>query len=125
MENILEKKYTEPLRPYSKLELNFLRNNLYKLLNISSKGIKHDRCEHFYYCKKYGKKFNEISNNNNDIGNCSVCWSIFNTDKPYKNIAKDLSKEYADIFDTDRKIFTHYEIELENLFYNWLYQKNN
>ena len=57
MENILEKKYIEPSRPYSKLELNFSRNNLYQLLNISNKGIKHSKCGNFYYCKKYGKKF--------------------------------------------------------------------
>ena len=61
-------------------------------------------------------------NSTTDIGNCSVCWALYHTDYSIKNIALDLAKEYKNLLDTE-KPFGHYEIELENFFHSWLYNK--
>ena len=129
MDNLLAKKYVEPKRPYSKAELTDFRKNLHKKFKLSDINIFHTKCGHKYLIKLNGKKFSIImqdknkSENNVDIGNCSVCWKIFNTDNKYKRNAIDLSREYKDILDFTEN-FGYYEIELEKLFYDWLYQRD-
>ena len=62
------------------------------------------------------------NNENNDIGNCSVCWKISHTEFILKQIARDLAAEYYDIINNNKLPKTHYEIELENFFHSWLYK---
>ena len=129
MDNLLARKYKKPRRPYSKTELKEFRKNLHKKIKLSDISILHTKCDHKYLIKLNGRKFTTItenkdySKNNLDIGNCSVCWKIFNTDKKYKKNAKDLTKEYKDVLEISKE-FGHYEIELEKLFYDWLYQRD-
>ena len=129
MENILASKYKSPQRPYSKAELIEFRKNLLKKFKLSDINILHTKCNHKYLIKLNGKKYLQITENENhskdnvDVGNCSVCWKIFNTESRYKRIAQDLAMEYKDILESDNPK-NHYEIELEKLFYNWLYQRD-
>ena len=129
MDNLLERKYCVPCRPYSKIELQDFRQKLKKKLKLSDISLLHTKCGHKYLIKLNGRKYSTItenpdySKNSENIGNCSVCWKIFNTDNKYKKIAKDLAKEYKDILDSSIE-FGHYEIELEKLFYDWLYQRD-
>ena len=126
---LLEKKYVPPDRPYSMTEIQEVRLKNMVDKNLYFQPLSYSGCHHIYFCKKYGKKYNEIKENKTtiDIGNCSVCWSLFNVDKQFKKIGFDLASEYADIISNDIT-FTHYELMLEKLFYNWLYnfeKKNN
>ena len=129
MDNLLAKIYKKPQRPYSKTELKDFRKNLHKKMRLSDITISHTNCGHKYFIKLNGRKYSIItenpdySKNNEDFGNCSVCWKIFNTDNKYKNCGKDLAREYKDILDSSEE-FDHYEIELEKLFYDWLYQRD-
>ena len=129
MDNILASKYKSPLRPYSKAELKEFRKNLFKKFKLSDINILHTKCNHKYLIKLNGKKYLQITGDENyskdnvDVGNCSICWKIFNTESQYKRIAQDLVLEYKDILESDNPK-NHYEIELEKLFYNWLYQRD-
>ena len=123
--NILNKKYLEPSRPFSQIELKENRNLFFKKNNISDLYVLHSKCNHTYKIKNNGKKYKlliENENENKDIGNCSICWKLYDTERQYKKIARDLIAEYTEIM--NKKVYDHYETELEKLFYNWLYQKN-
>ena len=121
--NILLRKYVEPNRPVCKLELNNLRKSYLGKLNLDFPAVYHNKCEHQYLCKKYGKKKQQMEELNStvDIGNCSVCWALYHTPFEMKYIATDLAKEYKNIL--EKKEFNHYEIELEKFFHSWLYKK--
>jgi len=123
-DHLLHKKYTEPVRPFSKLELKEKRNSFFYHTNLSLPHVSHTKCGHLYLCKKFGKKFKTMKESDTtvDVGNCSVCWTIFHTDFNLKKVGGDLAKEYNDII-ASKKSFTHYEIELEKFFHSWLYNK--
>ena len=123
--HILLQKYKELDRPISKYELKFLQKQNKILLNLSHMHIKHENCNHTYLCKRFGKKFKLLQENNldQDIGNCSVCWKIYHTDFLLKKIANDLAAEYAHVISTKKEEeFSYYEIELEKIFHSWLYK---
>ena len=125
MENdkhILLTKYKELDRPISQYELNYLQKNNRFHLNLSNKFIKHADCKHKYLCRRFGKKFKLLQedNSNTDIGNCSACWRISHTEFMFKGLANDLANEYSNLTDTLKK--KHYNIELENFFHFWLYK---
>ena len=115
MDNILASKYKTAVRPYSKAELGEFRQNVLKKYKLSDINIFHTQCDHKYLIKLNGKKYLQItedenySKDNADVGNCSVCWKIFNTENKYKKMAKDLAKEYKDIFESKTQK-NHYEI---------------
>ena len=116
-------KYKELNRPISQFELDHkLKTNRYSL-NLSDLHAEHSNCKHLYLCKRFGKKFKELqeNNSNKDIGNCSVCWKISHTDFIQRQIAKDLAMEYYEIIKNSTP-FTHYETELEKFFHSWLYK---
>lgn len=125
MENdkhILLTKYKELNRPVSQYELDYMQKNNRLRLNLSNKFIKHEDCKHTYLCRRFGKKFKLLQedNLNKDIGNCSVCWRISHTEFMFKGLANDLANEYSCIACKSKK--THYDIELENFFHFWLYK---
>ena len=121
--HILLQKYIEPNRPFCKLELSNRRKFYLDELNLDFPPVYHSKCEHQYLCKRYGKKKQLMKelNSTTDIGNCSVCWALHHTPFDMKYIVYDLSKEYKHIL--EKKIFNHYEIELEKFFHSWLYKK--
>ena len=122
-EHILLEKYIELNRPISQYELKFLQKQNKFLLNLSNFYIKHPTCNHTYLCKRFGKKFNLLqdNNSNSDIGNCSVCWKIYHTEFLLQQIASNLAIEYAQIISKNSPV-SHYEIELEKNFHYWLYK---
>ncbi len=122
-QHLLLTKYKDIERPISQYELQQReKSNRFKL-NLSNLYIQHAECKHTYLCKRFGKKYKELqeSNENNDIGNCSVCWKISHTEFILKQIARDLAAEYYHIVN-NKLPKTHYEIELENFFHSWLYK---
>ena len=121
--HILLEKYEELDRPISQYELNYLQKNNRFALNLSDLYITHSNCNHTYLCRRFGKKFKILQedNSNNDIGNCSVCWHISHTEFILKQIATDLATEYADMVAKDSKP-TFYKIALEKFFHSWLYK---
>ena len=98
-QHLLLKKYKTIERPISQYELQQCeKSNRFKL-NLSNLYIQHAECKHTYLCKRFGKKYKELQENieNNDIGNCSVCWKISHTEFIFKQIARDLAAEYYSI----------------------------
>jgi len=122
--HVLTRKYCESERPYCKLELSDRRKAYMDKLNIDFPHIYHNKCDHTYLCKKYGKKKQRMQELDStiDVGNCSVCWALYHTPFDMKHIAHDLAKEYKQCVE-NKKIFNYYEIELENFFHSWLYNK--
>lgn len=125
MTSILKTDYQEPNRPYSQNELQYMRDNNFRMLRIGKTRADHKRCRHVYYVKENGRKESEILKTNNpNIGNCSVCWKLSKTEKNLKNSALDLTDVYIDIFGgKDPKILTHKNVDVEIVFYKWLYEK--
>lgn len=123
MSSILESKYIEQQRPYSQNELLYLKDSLYKKLNLGENVITHDRCDHFYKIKKNSRKEKALKNNEN-IGNCSVCWKIKKTPKYLKNSANNMVKDYISNFNSDKIVYTYDLMDLESVFYTWLYLEN-
>jgi len=122
-DNVLLLKYEQPTRPYSKLELKDMQNNLHKRFKLSDKFVFHTKCNHFYLVKENSQKEKDIisDNNNIDIGNCSICWKINNTSKHLKNSAKDMIYHYSTQFKNEPVSLTYDLFDLENIYYQWLY----
>ncbi len=124
--SILESEFIRPTRPYSQNELKFMRNSLYKNINIGNNRIYHTKCGHFYYVKKNSRKEKELKekNRNENIGNCSVCWKLSKTPKHLKNNANDMVEYYCNSFYEEKEYYNYSLFDLENVFYRWLYQEN-
>ena len=125
--SILESEYTGPSRPYSQNELKYLRENLYKNLRLGKERASHSKCCHFYYVKENSRKEKEIleTNRSENIGNCSVCWKI-NKSKPYlRNKAECLVESYCETFYKEPEKYTYDLLDLETIFYKWLYYEND
>lgn len=125
MKSILETEYVKPNRPISLNELNTIRKELFKELNLSEIKSFH-KCKHFYYVKKNGRKEKEINdkNNNYNIGNCSCCWKLHNTPIEFKNLAYDLVNTYTKNFYNEPEKLSYILTDLETTYYRWLYQDN-
>lgn len=122
--SILEYDYVEPERPYSQKELQYNRDKVFSKLRVGNTRAHHKRCEHFYFVKENGRKENEINKINDcDIGNCSVCWKFNNTPKYLKSRVKNLINSYCSKFYDKPLYLSHYDLELEKVFYKWLYEK--
>jgi hypothetical protein len=125
--SILETEYVPPKRPYSQNELKFLRENLYKSMNIGNIKTSHTKCYHFYFVKKNSRKEKEIkeTNNNENIGNCSVCWKINKTPRNLRDRAYDLVDSYCRTFYDENYNYNYDLLDLETIFYKWLYFEGN
>ena len=121
--SFLETEYIQPKRPYSENELKFLRENLYKNLNIGNIKTSHSKCKHFYFVKKNSRKEKEIKEKDKtiDIGNCSICWKINKTPRNLQDRAYDLSDSYCRMFYDDNYKYNYDLLDLETIFYKWLY----
>lgn len=120
----LQSKYICSERPYSDLELENLKQILYKKIFLSDKVARHEKCGHFYKVKKNSKKEKSIIESG-DNGNCSICWKFYNTPKEFKHTADSLIQSYLDsccYIETGEEKYTHYTYELEKTFYEWLYK---
>ena len=131
IKSILEIDYIEPTRPYSLKELDYLRNNMYDSLKLSTHKIYHTKCRHSYYVKKNSRKEKEILENKKDeevnltdVGNCSVCWKIYKTPKYLKDKANDMVYYYTKDFTEGPEKITYGLLDLETVFYKWLYIDN-
>jgi hypothetical protein len=122
--SILEQEYIEPSsRPYSQKELLYNKNKVYKMMRISKTRAHHKNCGHFYYVKENGLKEKEIKKSNLlDIGKCSVCWKIYRSPVHLKNMVKNLTTEYCNIFLVPPVYLTHENVDLEITFIKWLYE---
>ena len=118
--SILESEYLSPSRPYSLNELKDKRKNLYKYINLSDTIAKHPKCNHFYLVKKNGKKDKDIKQKN-DYGNCSCCWKLSKTPKHLKDKAYNIINHYSKNFIDDKIEITYDLLDLETIFYKWLY----
>ena len=121
MTSILDSDYIEQQRPYSQDEIKDMRNRLYRDFRLGKEKAHHEKCRHFYFVKKNGKKEKEIQNKSENIGNCSVCWKISKTSKDYKNKAHDLVNAYCFEFYEDPAHISYSLFDIENIFYKWLY----
>lgn len=123
--SILEQDYVEPERPYSLKELADKRAQVYRSLRLGQTKANHRRCGHFYLVKENGRKEKEMrEQGSNDIGNCSVCWKLNKTDRHLKLRARNLVQTYTDAFYNEPKYLTYDNLDLETVFYKWLYENN-
>jgi len=121
--NTLDSEYEKPNRPISSNELNDLQQKLYNNLKLSPTVASHDKCSHFYFVKKNGKKEKDIKEKNL-YGNCSVCWKLYKTPKNLKSKAQELVDCHSKIFGNEIVKYNYDCFDLENTFYNWLYIDN-
>ena len=123
--SVLETPYISPERPYSQNELKFKRDKLYRKLRLSKMQASHSCCNHFYLVRKNGRKEKEmIESGCNDAGNCSVCWKVKKTPRHLQDIAYDIVEGYMKEFENPKEILTYSDIDLERVFYTWLYDEN-
>lgn len=124
--SILDSEYIVPTRPYSQNELKYLEENLYKNIRLGDSKTFHSKCGHFYYVKENSRKEKEIKEKNitEDIGNCSVCWKLHKTPDYLKDKAYDMVESYCKSFYTYPEKLTYSLIDLEIVFYKWLYFEN-
>ena len=122
MTSVLENEYMEPDRPYSQNELKFNRERLRRDLRLSKHRAYHERCQHHYLVRVNGRKEREmIETKSEDVGNCSVCWTLSKTQRNLKGRAEDLVDHYTQTFETPIKILTYELNDVESTFYIWLY----
>jgi hypothetical protein len=128
-ESVLLEKYTSPERPYSQKELLAIQNRLYWNLGISKKQyVYHTKCQHQYLVKHGGHKSRQMNkeNSNVDIGNCSVCWKLRQTNpKELYHKALDFIFMYNEEFTEDNPRLTFYKISVERIYYSWLYSEDD
>lgn len=123
MTSILESEYIEPTRPYSQNELGFNRDKLFRNLRLGRYKARHKRCNHFYLVRSNGRKEREIiETKNDDVGNCSVCWKLSKTPSYLREKAQGLIQQYTERFAFERPFLTYERNDLENVFYQWLYE---
>ena len=126
MTSILDSQYIEPTRPYSNKELEYMHTTLHKSLRLGKTLATHQTCGHFYFTKKDGRKEKEMLENNcNDTGNCSVCWKIGKTHFNNRQKAVNLVQYFSETFYNFPKKLTYENVDLESVFYKWLYEDIN
>jgi hypothetical protein len=119
----VEKGYTEPDRPFSRLELMQLRNDLDKHLRIGNVLAQHKKCKHWYRVRINGKKAKQISEEKvNDCGNCSICWKVNTVPKNMRQNTWGMVNEYLNVWKNDQDVLSHYAVNIESVFYRWLYE---
>lgn len=121
MTSVLESTYVKPTRPYSQNELNDKRTKLFEKKNLINVFAKHERCGHFYRVKNNGKKHTSILENN-DPGNCSVCWKISKTPDYLYDNAKELVYLYEERFRDEPSKIDYDMVDIETCYYTWIYE---
>lgn len=124
--SILDSEYVPANRPYSQNELKYLQENLYKSIRLGNAKTFHTKCGHFYLVKENSRKEKEIKekNSSEDIGNCSVCWKLHKTSDYLKDKAYDMVDAYCRRFYEEPEKLTYDLLDLETVFYKWLYFEN-
>ena len=121
MKHILLQNYEPPTRPYSQLELMDLQSQFYQEMKLNPVVFAHHpECNHFYLVKKKGKKEQDILENNN-AGNCSVCWNLIKTPYELKSKAESLIDGYMSDFRVPQDTLSYELLDLETTFYRWIY----
>jgi len=124
--SVLESEYVEPTRPYSLNELSYNRERMYKSLRIGKTKAQHNKCGHFYLVKENGRKERDIIDNGSpDTGFCSVCWRVSKTPRHLKSKSRYLIEAYGVEFFEEPKYLTYYLVDLETIYYKWLYENVN
>lgn len=124
--SILDQEYIEPDRPYSQKELQHNRNKLFRVLRVGSIRAHHKKCDHFYLVKNNGRKEKEIKEaESGDIGNCSVCWKFNKTPRHLKTKARGLIDSYGKRCFNKPTYLSYDDVDVETVFYKWLYEENN
>lgn len=120
---ILEDGYIEPQRPYSQNELLSMRHNLFNKMHIGTTRASHNKCGHFYYVKKNGRKEKEIKDSGKeDCGNCSVCWKFNKTPNRLRNIVVGIIADYTSIMYNEPTYLTYETTNVILIFTQWLYE---
>jgi len=84
--------------------------------------IDHGVCAHFYHAKENGKKEQRyLETEGGDLGSCSVCWKLKKSPASDRPEAQTFVDEYQLRFETAPERLTYYLIELERVYYKWLY----
>jgi len=126
MTSALESDYIEPSRPYSQSELKDMRLALYRNLRLGLVTARHEQCGHMYLTKQNGRKEKEIrESSNEDVGKCSACWKISKTPRQLRNKATNLALDYRDTFSSQPAFLSYHKIDLETVYYKWLYEDFN
>lgn len=127
MTSILESSYLEPTRPYSQKELNISREKMYKYLKLSQNRTHHTKCGHFYKVKINSRKEAKMKETNNadDVGNCSVCWRLKNTERYLYDNALNVISIFSNKFRTEPTYLTYDMLDVETVFYKWLNENNS
>lgn len=124
MTHLLSSDFVQPTRPYSQKELRDNRERLRHRLYLGQTYAEHQKCGHFYMVKENGRKEKEIlEKSTNDVGNCSVCWKMNKTPKNLKDQARYLVDDYTKVFFREPEKLDYEQTDLENVFYQWLYEK--
>ena len=124
MTSIIDSEYIVPTRPYSQMELRSNRDKLYKSLRLGTTKAYHNKCRHFYHVRRHSKKENEIlTSNSSDCGNCSVCWKIHKIKRSHQQKAINIVDQYSNTFFEEPTFLTYNSIDLETVYYKWLYQE--
>ena len=124
MESALNSKYIDPTRPYSQLELKDMQKKIYNDLYLGEVYIYHKECKHAYFPKKNSKKYKENKKTYEcDIGNCSVCWKLSKMPEDLYDKASRLVEQYHKYLNSDRKDLTYDTIDMETVYYKWLYER--
>lgn len=119
----LDIEYVAPTRPYSRNELAHLRTKLHRYLRLGKTYASHKSCGHFYRVRENGRKSKQIEElGTNDVGNCSVCWKINKTPKESRDRARNMVSKFMDEFYNDPEFISYNELDLETVFYKWLYE---
>lgn len=125
MSNLLATDFVPPTRPYSQRELTDNRDRLRRKLHLGQTYADHQKCGHFYLVKENGRKEKEIlETGTGDVGNCSVCWKLSKTPKNLKDRAEYLVIDYMDVFCKEHPRLDYEQVDLESVFYQWLYESN-
>jgi hypothetical protein len=126
MTSVLESKYNGSTRPYSQNELQDMRKNIHNSLKLGKIMAKHSKCGHIYITKQNGRKEKEmIQQNSSDVGKCSVCWKISKTPSKLRDKANNLSQDYYNTFNNNINYISYQKVDLETVYYKWLYEEFN
>ena len=113
---ILELKYIPPTRPYSQKELLKMHENLFNSLKIGNNYVYlDDSCYHFYFTKS-------VISNKNKSSLCLVCKKMKETNKNLLGTAERLIEEYNKNFFKKPEKLSYDLIDIENIYYRWLYK---
>lgn len=126
-QSVLEQPFVVDSRPFSAKELWQKRQKTVKRFHLGNITIDHPRCRHCYLAKAGGRKEQEAkASEGKNLGNCSVCWKMRKTPEHLRPAAAELVDAYINIspdrFDPPASA---YHVELERVFYTWLYGEFN